>query len=195
MSYEISMLLNLEGVRMIKNKINRDRNNGNGLLMLLVLSVLIVGTIGTTVSSAGAVPDLYDTLNASVDIYNNNLDKVPSIVKYMLGNEITYVTIAMNNGDNLELKMVMKDAKVVQFEKIIGFDESATVRVATNEKMVGELLTSGNPIDTFMTAMDDGAIKIEGTGIVMYAIIKSLSILMGISKLIGSLVGIIKSIF
>lgn len=195
MSYEISRLLNLEGGRMIKNKKNIYGNNGNSLLRLLVLSVLIVWIIGTTVSSVGAVPDLYDTLNASVDIYNNNLDKVPSIVKYMLGNEITYVTIAMNNGDNLELKMVMKDAKVVQFEKIIGFDESATVRVATNEKMVGELLTSGNHIDTFMTAMDDGTIKIEGTGIVMYAIIKSLSILMGISKLIGSLVGIIKSIF
>lgn len=178
---------------MIKNKINIfDRNI---LLRLLVLSVLIAGTIGTIVSPATAAPDLFDTLNASVDIYNSNLDKVPSIVKYMLGNEITYVTIAMNNGDNLELKMVMKDAKVVQFEKIIGFDESATVRVATNEKMVQELLTSGNPIDTFMTAMDDGTIKIEGTGIVMYAIIKSLSILMGISKLIGSLVGIIKSIF
>lgn len=171
-------------------------NRNGGLLRLLILSLLIIGTIGTiSVSSSKAAPDLFDTLNASVDIYNSNLDKVPSIVKYMLGNEITYVTIAMNNGDTLELKMVMKDAKVVQFEKIIGFDESATVRVATNEKMVKELLTSSNPIDTFMTAMDDGAIKIEGTGIIMYAIIKSLSILMGISKLIGSLVGIIKSIF
>jgi len=36
-----------------------------------------------------------------------------------------------------------------------------------------------------MEAMDKGAIKIEGAGIVMYAIVKSLGILMGISKLIG----------
>jgi hypothetical protein len=134
-------------------------------------------------------------MNASVGLYNNNVDQVPGVVKYLLGNEETYVTIAMDNGNKLEVKMVMKDAKIVQFEKIIGYDESATISVATTEKMVMELMTSNNPIDTFMKAMDDGTLKVDGAGIVMYAIVKSLGILMGISKLIGSLVGMIKSIF
>ena len=168
------------------------KNKGN-ILNILVLSVLITGAMATTVYPVAA--DLFDNMNASVGIYNNNIDQVPGIVKYLLGNEETYVTIDMDNGKKLEVKMVMKDAKIVQFERIIGFDESATVRVASNEQMIRDLMNSNNPIDLFMEAMDKGAIKIEGAGIVMYAIVKSLGILMGISKLIGSLVGIIKSIF
>ena len=170
---------------MVKNKKN--------IMNILVLSILITGAMVSTISPVAA--DLFDNMNASVGIYNNNIDQVPGIVKYLLGNEETYVTIDMDNGKKLEVKMVMKDAKIVQFEKIIGFDESATVRVASNEQMIRDLMNSNNPIDTFMEAMDKGAIKIEGAGIVMYAIVKSLGILMGISKLIGSLVGIIKSIF
>ncbi len=166
------------------------------LTKLLTLLVLILGMMTIVVSPANAAgEDLFNTLNASVDIYNNNLDQVPGIVKYLVGNEETYVTVDMNNGDKLEIKMVMKEGKITQFEKIIGFDESATVRVSTSEKDVIELMTSTDPIDTFMKAMDKGAIKIEGAGIVMYAVIKSLGILMGISKLIGSLFSIIKSIF
>jgi hypothetical protein len=161
---------------------------------LLTLLVLTIGIMTTVVSPAVAVSsaDLFDTMHASVGLYNNNVDQVPGIVKYLLGNEETYVTVDMNNGEKLEVKMVMKDAKIVQFDKIIGYDKSATISVATTEKTVTELMTSNNPIDTFTKAMDNGAIKVDGAGIYMYAVIKSLGILMGIAKLIGSLVGMFK---
>lgn len=165
-------------------------SNNVGLLKLLIISMLATGILVTIVSPVSA--DLFDTMNSSVGIYNNNVDQVPGIVKYLLGNEETYVTIDLDNGGKLEVKMVMKDAKIVQFEKIVGFDESATVKVATNEKSVNELMTSNNPIDTFMKAMDTEAIKVDGAGILMYAVVKSLGILMGIAKLIGSLVGLFK---
>ncbi len=167
--------------------------NKNVRMIRLLISILSIGIMVTMISPVSA--DLFDTMNASVDVYNNNVDQVPGIVKYLVGNEETYITIDMNNGDKLEVKMVMKEGKILQFEKIIGFDESATVKVATTEKDVMELMTSNDPIDTFMKAMDKGSIKIEGAGIVMYAVMKSLGILMGISKLIGSLIGVIRSIF
>jgi len=163
------------------------------LLKLLMLSVFVTGILTTVISPARA--DLFDNMNASVYVYNNNVDMVPGIVRSLLGNEITYITIALDNGNTLEVKMVMKDAKIVQFERIIGFDESATIKVATNEQIVGNIMGSADPIGAFTNAMDSGALKVEGTGIVMYAIIKSLSILMGIAKLIGNLVGMVKSIF
>lgn len=167
------------------------------LLKLLTLFMLTIGIMVTTVSPtvASSSTDLFTTLDASVGLYNNNVDQVPGLVKYLLGNEETYVTVDMDNGEKLEVKMVMKDAKIVQFEKIIGYDKSATISVATTEKMVKELMTSNNPIDTFMKAMDEGAIKVDGAGIYMYAVIKSLGVLMGIAKLIGSIVGMFKSIF
>ena len=163
------------------------------LLKLLMLSIFAVGMLTTVISPARA--DLFDNMDASVKVYNNNVNMVPGIVRSLLGNEITYITIALNNGNTMEVKMVMKDAKIVQFERIIGFDDSATIKVATNEEIVRNIMGSADPIGAFTNAMDSGALKVQGTGIVMYAIIKSLTVLMGISKLIGNLVGMVKSIF
>lgn len=170
-----------------------ELNKNTEYLKLIVISILVIGTIVTTISPASA--DLFDNMDASVRAYNNNVDMVPGIVRSLLGNEETYIVVNMENGKMLEAKMVMKDAKIVQFERIIGFDESATIKVVTDEQTVRNIMGSADPISAFTYAMDNGALKVEGTGIVMYAIIKSLAILMGISKLIGSIVGMIRSIF
>lgn len=167
-------------------------NKNIKLFKLMVLSVLVIGTLVTTISPVSA--DLFDNMQASIETYNNNANMIPGIVKYLLGNEETYITIALENGKTLESKMIMKDAKIVQLERIVGVDENATIKVSTDEQTARNIMGSGDPVSAFTNAMNSGALKVDGTGIIMYAIIKSLGILMGIAKLIGSLIGMIKSI-
>jgi len=65
-----------------------------------------------------ASADLFDDMNQRVVAYNQNVDKVPSLVNSLLGNEEIYGIIELNDGSALELKMVTKDATVVEFHKV-----------------------------------------------------------------------------
>jgi len=65
-----------------------------------------------------ASADLFDDMNQRVVAYNQNVDKVPSLVNSLLGNEEIYGIIELNDGSALELKVVTKDATVVEFHKV-----------------------------------------------------------------------------
>lgn len=65
-----------------------------------------------------ASADLFDDMNQRVVAYNQNVDKVPSLVNSLLGNEEIYGIIELNDGSALELKVVTKDATVVEFQKL-----------------------------------------------------------------------------
>jgi len=65
-----------------------------------------------------ASADLFDDMNQRVVAYNQNVDKVPDFLKDLLGNEEIYGIIELNDGSALELKMVTKDATIVEFHKV-----------------------------------------------------------------------------
>jgi hypothetical protein len=65
-----------------------------------------------------ASADIFDDMNQRVVAYNQNVDKVPSLVNSLLGNEEIYGIIELNDGSALELKVVTKDATVVEFHKV-----------------------------------------------------------------------------
>jgi hypothetical protein len=65
-----------------------------------------------------ASADLFNDMNQRVVAYNQNVDKVPSLVNSLLGNEEIYGIIELNDGSALELKVVTKDATVVEFHKV-----------------------------------------------------------------------------
>ncbi|WP_406661453.1 hypothetical protein V7O66_02715 [Methanolobus sp. ZRKC3] len=65
-----------------------------------------------------ASADLFDDMNQKVVAYNQNVDKVPSFVNSLLGNEEIYGIVELNDGSALELKVVTKDATVVEFQKL-----------------------------------------------------------------------------
>jgi hypothetical protein len=65
-----------------------------------------------------ASADLFDDMNQRVVAYNQNVDKVPSVVNSLLGNEEIYGIIELNDGSALELKVVTEDATVVEFQKL-----------------------------------------------------------------------------
>ena len=65
-----------------------------------------------------ASADLFNDMNQRVVVYNQNVDKVPDFVKNLLGNEEIYGIIELNDGSELEVKVVTKDARVVEFQKL-----------------------------------------------------------------------------
>ncbi|NYT18747.1 MAG: hypothetical protein GKC08_00400 [Methanosarcinales archaeon] len=65
-----------------------------------------------------ASADLFTDMNKKVAGYNQNVDKVPSVVNSLLGNEEIYGIIELNDGSALELKVVTKDSTVVEFQKL-----------------------------------------------------------------------------
>ncbi|WP_445475416.1 hypothetical protein ACT9XH_01325 [Methanococcoides methylutens] len=65
-----------------------------------------------------ASADLFTDMNQKVTAYNQNVDKVPSVVNSLLGNEEIYGIIELNDGSALELKVVTEDSTVVEFQKL-----------------------------------------------------------------------------
>jgi hypothetical protein len=57
-------------------------------------------------------------MNQKILVYNQNADKVPGLIKNLLGNEEMHGVIDLNDGNKLEVKAVTKDARVIQFTKV-----------------------------------------------------------------------------
>jgi len=70
--------------------------------------------------------DLFAEMSDKVLVYNQNVDKVLGIIKSMFGNEEIHGIITLNDGSNLEVKAVTRDAKVIQFGKV-------GTKIATNK--------------------------------------------------------------
>jgi hypothetical protein len=80
---------------------------------IIIISFLLFIFLANPVSA-----DLFNDMNQRVVAYNQNVDKVPSLVNSLLGNEEIYGIIELNDGSALELKVVTKDATVVEFHKV-----------------------------------------------------------------------------
>jgi hypothetical protein len=62
--------------------------------------------------------DLFNEMSQKVLIYNQNVDKVPGVIKSLLGNEEINGIIGSNDGSDMSIKAVTKDAKVIEFTKV-----------------------------------------------------------------------------
>ncbi|WP_135604771.1 hypothetical protein [Methanococcoides sp. NM1] len=80
---------------------------------MIIISFLLLIFLANPVSA-----DLFSDMNQKVVTYNQNVDKVPSFVNSLLGNEEIYGIIELNDGSALELKVVTEDATVVEFQKL-----------------------------------------------------------------------------
>jgi hypothetical protein len=65
-----------------------------------------------------ASADLFGDMYQKIPVYNQNADKVPGVIKSLLGNEEMYGIIDLNDGTKLEVKAVTKAARVIQFAKV-----------------------------------------------------------------------------
>lgn len=124
---------------------------------------LIIFVLFTSASASAA---LVDDLEVSIAEYNAYSGEVPSLIKTLFGNEAGHVTIGLNDGSALFLKVVTEDAKVVEFEEIAADEEiDASLLVEIHESTLDEILNSESPMDVFVDAYDGGEIKVEATSL------------------------------
>ena len=123
------------------------------IIALLALSILFVGP---------ASADLFDDINENVGTYNENVDQVPSLIKFMITNENILGVINMNDGTTLEMKAVTDgDGRIIKFERLEDSDFEPTITITSDEVTVQGTLDSSNPGAVFQTAYSNGDITIE----------------------------------
>lgn len=80
---------------------------------ILIASFLLLFCLVVPVSA-----ELFVDMNQKVTVYNQNVDMVPNSLKGLLGNEEIYGIIDLNDGNTLEVKLITKDAKIIEFSKL-----------------------------------------------------------------------------
>jgi hypothetical protein len=129
------------------------------LKYFLVLILLISAT------SAYALDDAtYQKLQEKRDSYNRNVDRVPSILKFLFGNERINVVLlnegGVPNGDVLGI--VSRDGLIVQLSRSQVSDP--TVKARMKESLLKRLLDSHDARGDFIIALKNGEIEVEGVG-------------------------------
>lgn len=80
---------------------------------ILIVSFLLFSLLVTTASA-----ELFTEMKQKVTVYNQNVDNVPDPLKDLLGNEEIYGIIHLNDGNTLEVKVITKDGKAIEFSKL-----------------------------------------------------------------------------
>ena len=123
------------------------------------LVVAILAGIGP--SAVGV--DLFEATKPLVDVYNQNIEKIP-VITSLIGEERIHAEISMNDGSVLTIGITTdKDAKVTSFVK--GGISDPTIKGYTGENTVLMILNADDPIFAFQDALNSGAIRFEGVGL------------------------------
>ncbi|WP_255337075.1 hypothetical protein [Methanosarcina sp. KYL-1] len=110
--------------------------------------------------------DLFSQIEKAVGYYNSGIDEVPAPLKKLAGNDIILLDIEMKDGSKLQIKAVTENGRIVEFRKLAsGEDVDASVSVYGNEATFREIMYSGNPLDTFVEALNNGKLDIEARGL------------------------------
>jgi hypothetical protein len=122
----------------------------------LILSALL---IMLSLCLAGAVVDV-NNLQESVDAYNSNIDKAPSVLKTLLGDERVNITILLNNSSTVRWGFETKNARIVRSE--IGGIENPTIDVFATEDAIYRVQNATDPLAAYKSAEKSGQVRIEG---------------------------------
>lgn len=146
------------------------------IMLILIMTALI------PVANADVVGDL----DLKVNEYNENADQLPSFLKSLLGNEVIKLAIMTNDGKEIYLKLVTEDAYVTIFEKIDkNTDIGETIVIGTSEDTIQKILSSEDPLTTFLDAKENGDIVIEPVGFVNNIVFTVANVLLKISQFLG----------
>jgi len=148
----------------------------------ILLTVLLLAAICMQPASA----DIFNDLDMKVNEYNENASQVPSALQNMLGNEVIYLIIEMNDGSELHIKAVTENARITTFEQIEPEEDiGATLEVTARENTVQQLMDSENPLGVFINAMENGDIVIEPVGLVDSIKFQVANVLLKLSSMLG----------
>ncbi|MBW2980788.1 DNRLRE domain-containing protein [Candidatus Woesearchaeota archaeon] len=103
-------------------------------------------------------------LDDFIGTYNLNLDKVPKIIKSIIGNGRINLYIILSNGGVIRYGAVTEKARIIKLKA--GGLEKPTINMYTTEEVMQKILDSDNPGQAVKYALDSGGIEYKGVGIV-----------------------------
>ena len=114
--------------------------------------------------------DLFTELSANAELYNQNFDKVPTILKRLVASEEIAGKIKLENGEMLYVTLLMRGGQIGNFYKYdtpkdpnSKFGPSITVE--TDEGTIRKVLDSKEPLKETVKSMNDNSLKVETKGI------------------------------
>jgi hypothetical protein len=153
------------------------------LSVFLLILFLFVPLVSTTSSvsvkeadpykapdNASLKTDLFSVLSVKAEIYNNNFDKVPTLVQKLAGSEQVAGRIKLENGEMLYVTLLMRGGKVGKFYKYDNPEDpysklEPSIIVETNEQSVRKIINSKEPLRDAVNSMNEGSLNVEATGI------------------------------
>jgi hypothetical protein len=131
-----------------------------------------------SVSIADILSDPHQIQNFA-ESYNSRIDKVPRILKSMLGSERIIIKISLSNGNVFRLGYETENARIVKI--VEGGLKNPTIVVVTNQSTIEKINSSKDPLDTFRREKGIGNLSIDGqtlaTKAKLYAALSSDSLL------------------
>ena len=123
----------------------------------------------TTPDNSTGGKDFFTELSKDVELYNQNFDKVPAILQRFVGSEEIAGRIKLENGEMLNVTLLMRSGKVGDFYK---YDTSTdpnsafgpSITVETDEQTVREILDSNDPLRKAVESMNEGSFNVETKG-------------------------------
>jgi len=132
-------------------------------VVLILSSFLLAGMLQPVVGMEEGLGQLGD-LKRGVEIYNQNVDKIPFIGS-LIGEERIICEISLDDGNVLMYGIETgKGAKVISVE--VAEISDPTMKVYTSESTIRTIMNAEDPVSAFPDAFTTGAIKLEGVGLV-----------------------------
>jgi hypothetical protein len=135
-----------------------------------ILSLVVLMTL--LISFADAFSFDMPTTQKYVDTYNNQIEKVPTVIKSMLGSEKINMIITRENGSVFLVGMDMVSARIER--TVEGGISDPTIIVTTTQSALNEVGKSKDRIAAFKAQTDAGQIRFEGKSWLADAKIKAL---------------------
>jgi hypothetical protein len=156
------------------------RSKTRALSLLLLITFLFVPITGAALN-AGNIKDanlykapkntiteidLFTELSAKAELYNQNFDKIPAVVKGLVGSEEIAGKIKLENGKMLYVTLLTNDGKIEDF---YAYDtpndpklkDVPSITVETDEKTVRKVIDSKDPFEEAIKFMKKGSLKVE----------------------------------
>jgi len=156
------------------------KNRAMGSLLVVLLLVFSAGAASgagnitaaetfTTPINSSPTNDLFSELSAQAELYNENFDKVPSLVKRLVASEEIAGKIKLDNGETLYVTALMRGGKVGEFYQYATPNDpnsqfGPTIIVESDEETVREVLDSEDPLRKAVEKMNEDSLDVEVEG-------------------------------
>jgi len=157
-----------------------SKNRILGLFLIVILLVPITGSASdagditpvelfTISANSSTDTDLFSELSAQVDLYNENFDKVPSLVKRLVASEEIAGRIELDNGEMLYVTLLMRGGQVGEFYRYDTPNDpnsrfGPSIIVESDEDTIREILDSDDTLRKAVEKMNEGSLKVEVKG-------------------------------